>query len=186
MGHGRYLLVGSCSFLLTDFPPLNRPKKLTLYVVCSEGEQREDMGLWEYKAMQVFLALLAHERWKQFSRKGEDDFRKIRKRTFSFLQLYLWSCPETNFQHHSRLAEQFLESSVVFWMPTVSWQSFRKAAINLKPCAPTQAVLILILEAFEKYVSRVTTLLSGNHKVLIYIEHHSVCPLVGIGTPPPL
>jgi hypothetical protein len=24
------------------------------------------------------------------------------------------------------------------------------------------------------------------HKVLIYIEHHSVCPLVGIGTPPPL
>jgi hypothetical protein len=22
------------------------------------------------------------------------------------------------------------------------------------------------------------------HKVLIYIEHHSVCPLVGIGTPP--
>jgi hypothetical protein len=23
-----------------------------------------------------------------------------------------------------------------------------------------------------------------NHKVLIYIEHHSVCPLVGIGTPP--
>jgi hypothetical protein len=25
-----------------------------------------------------------------------------------------------------------------------------------------------------------------NHKVLIYIEHHSVCPLVGIGTPPPL
>jgi hypothetical protein len=26
----------------------------------------------------------------------------------------------------------------------------------------------------------------SNHKVLIYIEHHSVCPLVGIGTPPPL
>jgi hypothetical protein len=26
-----------------------------------------------------------------------------------------------------------------------------------------------------------------DHKVLIYIEHHSVCPLVGIGTlPPPL
>ncbi len=24
------------------------------------------------------------------------------------------------------------------------------------------------------------------HKVLIYIVHHSVCPLVGIGTPPPL
>jgi hypothetical protein len=24
------------------------------------------------------------------------------------------------------------------------------------------------------------------HKVLIYIEHHSVYPLVGIGTPPPL
>jgi hypothetical protein len=24
------------------------------------------------------------------------------------------------------------------------------------------------------------------HKVLIYIEHHSICPLVGIGTPPPL
>ncbi len=24
------------------------------------------------------------------------------------------------------------------------------------------------------------------HKVLTYIEHHSVCPLVGIGTPPPL
>ncbi len=24
------------------------------------------------------------------------------------------------------------------------------------------------------------------HKVLIYIEHHSVCPFVGIGTPPPL
>jgi hypothetical protein len=24
------------------------------------------------------------------------------------------------------------------------------------------------------------------HKVLIYIEHHSVCPLVRIGTPPPL
>jgi hypothetical protein len=24
------------------------------------------------------------------------------------------------------------------------------------------------------------------HKVIIYIEHHSVCPLVGIGTPPPL
>ncbi len=24
----------------------------------------------------------------------------------------------------------------------------------------------------------------GTHKVLIYIEHHSVCPLVGIGTPP--
>ncbi len=24
------------------------------------------------------------------------------------------------------------------------------------------------------------------HKVLIYIEHHSVCPLIGIGTPPPL
>jgi hypothetical protein len=24
------------------------------------------------------------------------------------------------------------------------------------------------------------------HKVLIYIEHHSVCPLVGIGTTPPL
>ncbi len=23
------------------------------------------------------------------------------------------------------------------------------------------------------------------HKVLMYIEHHSVCPLVGIGTPPP-
>jgi hypothetical protein len=23
-----------------------------------------------------------------------------------------------------------------------------------------------------------------NHKVLIYLEHHSVCPLVGIGTPP--
>jgi len=23
-------------------------------------------------------------------------------------------------------------------------------------------------------------------KVLIYIEHHSVCPFVGIGTPPPL
>ncbi len=29
-------------------------------------------------------------------------------------------------------------------------------------------------------------LLLCNHKVLIYIEHHSVCPLVGIGTPPPL
>jgi hypothetical protein len=27
---------------------------------------------------------------------------------------------------------------------------------------------------------------SYTHKVLIYIEHHSVCPLVGIGTPPPL
>ncbi len=27
---------------------------------------------------------------------------------------------------------------------------------------------------------------SALHKVLIYIEHHSVCPLVGIGTPPPL
>jgi hypothetical protein len=27
---------------------------------------------------------------------------------------------------------------------------------------------------------------SQTHKVLIYIEHHSVCPLVGIGTPPPL
>ncbi len=26
----------------------------------------------------------------------------------------------------------------------------------------------------------------GTHKVLIYIEHHTVCPLVGIGTPPPL
>jgi hypothetical protein len=25
-----------------------------------------------------------------------------------------------------------------------------------------------------------------SHKLLIYIEHHSVCPLVGIGTPPPL
>jgi hypothetical protein len=25
-----------------------------------------------------------------------------------------------------------------------------------------------------------------SHKVLIYREHHSVCPLVGIGTPPPL
>ncbi len=24
------------------------------------------------------------------------------------------------------------------------------------------------------------------HKVLIYIEHHSVCPLIRIGTPPPL
>jgi hypothetical protein len=47
MGHGRfpYLVVGSCSFLLTDFPPLNRPKKLALYVVCSEGEQKEGMGL---------------------------------------------------------------------------------------------------------------------------------------------
>jgi hypothetical protein len=22
------------------------------------------------------------------------------------------------------------------------------------------------------------------HKVIIYLEHHSVCPLVGIGTPP--
>ncbi len=29
-------------------------------------------------------------------------------------------------------------------------------------------------------------LISYGHKVLIYIEHHSVCPLVGIGTPPPL
>jgi hypothetical protein len=29
-------------------------------------------------------------------------------------------------------------------------------------------------------------LYSLHHKVLIYIEHHSVCPLVGIGTPPPL
>jgi hypothetical protein len=26
----------------------------------------------------------------------------------------------------------------------------------------------------------------SEHKVLIYIEHHGVCPLVGIGTPPPL
>jgi hypothetical protein len=25
---------------------------------------------------------------------------------------------------------------------------------------------------------------SGKHKVLIYTEYHSVCPLVGIGTPP--
>jgi hypothetical protein len=24
----------------------------------------------------------------------------------------------------------------------------------------------------------------GKHKVLTYTEHHSVCPLVGIGTPP--
>jgi hypothetical protein len=28
--------------------------------------------------------------------------------------------------------------------------------------------------------------LRAPHKVLIYIEHHSECPLVGIGTPPPL
>jgi len=26
---------------------------------------------------------------------------------------------------------------------------------------------------------------ASTHKVLIYIEHLSVCPLVGIGTPPP-
>ncbi len=26
----------------------------------------------------------------------------------------------------------------------------------------------------------------NGEQVLIYIEHHSVCPLVGIGTPPPL
>ncbi len=24
-----------------------------------------------------------------------------------------------------------------------------------------------------------------NHKVYIYLEYHSVCPLVGIGNPPP-
>jgi hypothetical protein len=34
--------------------------------------------------------------------------------------------------------------------------------------------------------SLLSTLFNYAHKVLIYIEHHSVCPLVGIGTPPPL
>ncbi len=31
---------------------------------------------------------------------------------------------------------------------------------------------------------RITNLKSATHKVLIFKEHHSVCPLVGIGTPP--
>ncbi len=36
------------------------------------------------------------------------------------------------------------------------------------------------------FEEREVNCLSSLHKVLIYIEHHSVCPLVGIGTPPPL
>ncbi len=35
-------------------------------------------------------------------------------------------------------------------------------------------------------ISRIPACDSTAHKVLIYIEHHRVCPLVVIGTPPPL
>ena len=37
-----------------------------------------------------------------------------------------------------------------------------------------------------KEIVRWLSVVGWIHKVLIYIEHHSVCPLVGIGTPPPL
>ncbi len=39
---------------------------------------------------------------------------------------------------------------------------------------------------YKYYCSFNTFFLLSRHKVLIYIEHHRVCPFVGIGTPPPL
>jgi hypothetical protein len=44
----------------------------------------------------------------------------------------------------------------------------------------------VLYEEMRKYFIIYEEAVSHIHKVLIYIEHHSVCPLVGIGTPPPL
>ncbi len=38
--------------------------------------------------------------------------------------------------------------------------------------------------SFTSYFTQIWILSSIRHKVLIYTEHHSVCPFVGIGTPP--
>ncbi len=37
-----------------------------------------------------------------------------------------------------------------------------------------------------EHTQKESVVVGAPHKVLIYIEHHSACPFVGIGTPPPL
>jgi hypothetical protein len=53
-------------------------------------------------------------------------------------------------------------------------------------CAAPGRVWSKVTCAAPERVSSQQSVLPLDHKVLKYIEHHSVCPLVGIGTPPPL
>jgi hypothetical protein len=52
-----------------------------------------------------------------------------------------------------------------------------------------KCIYLLLTNSSFKFKIQITSLYgccnyTYCHKVLIYIEHHSVCPLVGIGTPP--
>jgi hypothetical protein len=56
-----------------------------------------------------------------------------------------------------------------------------------KKCNEIKVKIYFGKKQVGKYSYRLCVLkVTVPHKVLIYIEHHSVCPLVGIGTPPPL
>ncbi len=57
-------------------------------------------------------------------------------------------------------------------------KNFAPPPIYLRTNTSTSVVFYIIFFLFSE--------LYNNHKVLIYIEHHSLCPLVRIGTPPPL
>ena len=73
-----------------------------------------------------------------------------------------------------------------FWSPPTSDPSPppRTALFPLRPALrPTPDPFTLRLLPVLPFPLRSIT---PSHKVLNYIEHHSVCPFVGIGTPPPL
>jgi hypothetical protein len=58
-------------------------------------------------------------------------------------------------------------------------QSFR---VKKRTQAETTFLILLRTVSTEESTAQMLP----THKVLTYREHHSVCPLVGIGTPPPL
>ncbi len=76
-------------------------------------------------------------------------------------------------------------------LPSVCTKKGRKINTIL-PAVPTRSAFIVTLYSpgytIEREMGKFTRgkVATSAHKVLIYIEHHSVCPFVGIGTPSPL
>jgi len=62
--------------------------------------------------------------------------------------------------------------------------SVRLRRILSSPCNTYRINLLQI--SYQPNIGLLPFFNPSNYKVLIYIEHRSVCPLVGIGTPPPL
>ncbi len=91
----------------------------------------------------------------------------------------------------------FIEKCVIYKVEKAIWkqirlhsyifdiQCFFLCCLSITELANKINVILLTI-FYSAYILYMTFLLDAYHKVLIYIEHHSVCPLVGIGTPPPL